>query len=416
MKSTTPGSVGAWRPLLDGDIARQAAGAAHDICAVLQTARLPSGGVSDGDAGMAVLFDYEARAGGDSRAFGAEVDRRLDAAATAAAEQPLGHGLFAGFPGIGWVFELLGVGDEGEELDRALLDMLAVRPWPADYDLIGGLVGHGLYFLSRLSHESGVTGARTVLAHLDALSVARDVGRSWHTRAELLPPWQRQRCPDGYYNLGLAHGVPGVIALLARILEAGIEVDRTASLLEDAVAWLWSERVDGADASFRSWAAEGYDDALARSAWCYGDPGVACALLSAARATGNSTWEEWARSLALGVAERADDRCAVEDAALCHGASGLGHVLNRLWQATGEPALAESARAWFSRALELRRPGEGIAGYLAYKGRSGGWHPTEGLLEGAAGVALALRAATTHIEPTWDRLLLVDVPPLDSPD
>jgi hypothetical protein len=35
-----------------------------------------------------------------------------------------------------------------------------------------------------------------------------------------------------------------------------------------------------------------------------------------------------------------------------------------------------------------------------------------GLLTGAAGIALALLAATSLIEPAWDRVLLVAVPPI----
>jgi hypothetical protein len=34
-----------------------------------------------------------------------------------------------------------------------------------------------------------------------------------------------------------------------------------------------------------------------------------------------------------------------------------------------------------------------------------------GILTGAAGVALALLAAATPIEPSWDRMLLVSIPP-----
>jgi len=35
------------------------------------------------------------------------------------------------------------------------------------------------------------------------------------------------------------------------------------------------------------------------------------------------------------------------------------------------------------------------------------WIAMPGILEGAAGIALALLAATTPIEPEWDRMLLL---------
>jgi hypothetical protein len=81
-----------------------------------------------------------------------------------------------------------------------------------------------------------------------------------------------------------------------------------------------------------------------------------------------------------------------------------------MFQATGEPRLAEAARSWFERTLAMRRPGRGIGGFEA-------WQPGEarsadpGLLTGATGIALALLAATTNIEPLWDRMLLASISP-----
>ena len=35
-----------------------------------------------------------------------------------------------------------------------------------------------------------------------------------------------------------------------------------------------------------------------------------------------------------------------------------------------------------------------------------------GFLTGAAGIALALLAAVSDVEPAWDRVLLVSIPPI----
>lgn len=94
---------------------------------------------------------------------------------------------------------------------------------------------------------------------------------------------------------------------------------------------------------------------------------------------------------------------------LCHGAARLGHIFNRLYQATGDEPLANAARFWFHRTLEMRHPERGIAGYAAFMPERSGeerWVDSPGLLEGAAGVALALLAATTSVEPNWDRMLI----------
>jgi hypothetical protein len=119
-------------------------------------------------------------------------------------------------------------------------------------------------------------------------------------------------------------------------------------------------------------------------------------------------------AIAHRAAERPFEEAGIKDAALCHGCAGLGHLFNRTFQATGEPELAQAARAWFERTLAMRHPGRGIGGYEAWQPDAAGSTARSadpGLLNGATGIALALLAATTPIEPAWDRILLVAIPP-----
>lgn len=77
------------------------------------------------------------------------------------------------------------------------------------------------------------------------------------------------------------------------------------------------------------------------------------------------------------------------------------------------PTPRQAARYWFERALAMRQPDRGVGGFSALRVNENGtryWENAPGILEGAAGIALALQAATTSIEPAWDRMLLVSVP------
>jgi hypothetical protein len=133
---------------------------------------------------------------------------------------------------------------------------------------------------------------------------------------------------------------------------------------------------------------------------------VAAALLLAARDAGEPAWAAAATGLAVRAAARPPDQTGVVDAGLCHGSAGLAHLFNRMYQMTAEQALADAARFWVERTLELcsaAAPGQGAA--LADAARSACKGP--GLLEGTAGVALALEAAGTAVEPVWDQMLLV---------
>jgi hypothetical protein len=224
----------------------------------------------------------------------------------------------------------------------------------------------------------------------------------------------RKKMPDGAYDVGLAEGVSGVVAFLARVCAAGVVVERARPLLDEAARWvLAQEAPDGPPEGFpyairpnrpqRNWT---------RSSWAYGDPGVAAALLGASRRGDEPAWEARALTAALRATTRPPDRTRIFDAGLSAGAAGLAHLFNRLCQATGEPRLIERSRFWFERALQMRRPGQGIAGYAAWlpdENDVDRWVDAPGIIFGSAGIALALLSAATPLEPSWDRMMLVDI-------
>jgi hypothetical protein len=277
-----------------------------------------------------------------------------------------------------------------------------VATWTADYDLIGGLVGLGVYFLER--GPAGRDGIARIVEHLVATSERTDAGVTWHTRAELLPDHQRKTAPNGYYNCGLAHGVPGVVSLLGRIAQRPDAPAGVAELRDDAARWLLAQRVD--DRGFPATVTDG-QRIPTRAAWCYGDPGVVVALWDVEVRAGRSPdalvpLNAWMH--------RTIEQAGVVDMPLCHGATGLAHLCNRFYQATGVREYRDAAVTWFTRALDMRRS-EPHAGFPAFSPlETPPWKTTADLLDGAGGVGLSLLAAVTPIEPEWDRLMLCDLP------
>ena len=175
---------------------------------------------------------------------------------------------------------------------------------------------------------------------------------------------------------------------------------------------LTSCRPAAARASRAGWG-KGVEVEPCRLAWCYGDAGVATTLLLAARCTGNEDWERQALRIADLAARRSPAAARVRDASLCHGAAGLGHLFNRLYQATGMEELAEASRSWFRHTLEIRHAGKGLGGFFTWapaQGHEVTWRLDRGFLTGAAGTALALLGAVSSVEPEWDRVMLSSTP------
>ncbi len=300
--------------------------------------------------------------------------------------------------------------------NRDLPDALARA---AVLGLISGLVGFGVYFLARRRHALARRGLRLTLDRLESMAQPARGGLAWVTPAALLPAHHRRTHPEGMIDLGIAHGVPGVVAfysavLLARVLPGHEEASLRRSLLS-AVGFLETHRQPQREHAAFDWCvAPGVAGRAARTAWCYGDPGVALALLRASWALQDHALYDRALSLARACATRPDDECAVQDAGLCHGAAGLGHLFRRLGDATGDEVLREGARRWFRNTLALRRPDE-LAGFPAFEtadapAGQGTYRASPGILAGAAGVGLALMSAL-GASADWDQRLLLDLTP-----
>jgi lantibiotic biosynthesis protein len=381
---TTP-----WQPVLDGALADRARIALARIVDTIAVQSLDHSRPEQ----TAVFWGYVVNVFNDAR---------FEEAYASAIERVVGDlrpdadpGLYGGLAGAGWALAHVSDGEDDAVLrwvDEVLLDTVATSGWHGAYDLVQGLTGIGLYFLEREAVSAAARhGLARVVGHLALLAERTPDGLTWHTRSELLPEWQRAHCPAGQYNCGVAHGVPGVIAFLARVGDPA-----ATALCREAMQWMRAQDL-GPDprGRFPAWIAPTRASARTRAAWCYGDPGVACALWSAAVRIGAPD-EDWYQ-LAVECAERPVELCDVVDPYLCHGAIGLAHLANRFYQASGDARFRDAARAWFDRGLALYEdaPPPRVA---------------HDLLEGAAGVGLALLAAIDSTEPGWDRLLLADLP------
>ncbi len=200
-------------------------------------------------------------------------------------------GLYGGFSGVAWVLEHLtgrlleppapGEEDPGEEVATALTNYLGRTPWLDDYDLISGLVGFGVWAVERAPRAWGDEAAASVVRRLGELAERRDGGVTWRTPRERMLASEAASHPQGNFNLGVAHGVPGVIGILGEMVAAGLPAGGAAGegtareareLLAGAVEWLLGQRLPGGSPSCFPYAvAPGVEPVPARFAWCYGD-------------------------------------------------------------------------------------------------------------------------------------------------
>jgi hypothetical protein len=349
--------------------------------------------LATGSAGRAVAVAHLAVASGDD-AHHASAVRLLEHAMQRVASTHMDASLMNGFTGVAWAVQhvddllLKSPPDRLGEVDEALLGLAGRAPWVGPYDLYDGLVGLGVYARERLPRPAAVALLDRIVGRLAERAEREHGVARWTTLASQLPEPVRDHYAPRHVNLSAAHGVAGVVALLGVASQAGIGAARP--LLDEAVAFLVTLDPVATTSRFPVWVADGVEPTRARSAWCNGDPGVAAALLVAARAVGEPSWERDAVATARLAATRPQDEARVVDPWLCHGAAGLAVVFQQFHAATGEALFADAATRWVDRALDLS-----------------GDRTATGLLDGAAGLALALATGGQPHPAGWTRCLLV---------
>lgn len=427
MRDPEVATTTAWKAILTGEASAKAEKSVLEIAEGLRdeawSPERISHSLAGGSSGLAIFYHELAQRWPES-GFDALRERYWNASIDllASSPDPMPN-LYSGFTGVGWATAFLARGEQSsgaddeshEELEEALIECLQSIRGPADYDLINGLSGWGLYALERWPHPRAIQALELIVDFLEQRAERVPEGIRWHTAPELLHPRQREESPNGYFNMGLSHGVPGVWVLLAHTLARGIRPRVSKDLLEGSVQWGLAQRWQGESATLFPGLVNEKPPTppSSRLAWCYGDLGVASALYLAGNLIERPEWMRDAVSMVRRATKLTRETSGNVDCALCHGTAGVAHVFNRFYHATGEEAFAKAAAYWLEVTLDMRVDGIGPGGYAAWRHEpTPRWEAMAGLLEGSSGIGLALLAATGDREPCWDRFLYISSVPM----
>ncbi|MFE7119399.1 lanthionine synthetase C family protein [Streptomyces sp. NPDC057654] len=392
--------------------------------------------LADGHAGVGLLFA--------ALAHGSPEHARMAyahlSAAVTAVRRPAHEGLYLGLPAVtfaaraavtqpGEYASLLTKLDEQVALvARKLVDQDAPRiaagtagARMTGYDVVAGLSGLGRVLLAAGPAHRDTT--ELVLSHLVALThpVTGPGGRNvpgWWTADPILLS-EPDGIPGGHFNAGLAHGIPGPLALLSVAYDAGVRVPGQEQAIRDIAEWLLARRgTDGTgwpnivtlDQELAVASGDRPDLGRVRAGWCYGTPGVARSLQLASLALAEPEWNRQAVAAVAAACDQPGGERGYDDATLCHGLAGLTTVAALMSREPGGEQLSEyvgKLTATLIQAADPDRPFLWPA--TAPIGPTTAHRP--GFLDGAAGVALALHFALNPTAPVgalpWDAALLL---------
>lgn len=284
----------------------------------------------------------------------------------------------------------------------------------AEFDAIRGLSGIGAHLLRREPQGDLI---REILAYLVRLTEPVNEGD------EVLPGWwtgsdpagrPSDVFPMGHANNGMAHGIGGPLALLSLAMRSGRFVDGQAQAITRICAWLDRWRQDSAAGPWwpywvtRAERRAGRPSGAGplRPSWCYGTAGLARAQQLAALALGDLERQRMAEQALVRALTDPGQLAATTGLSLCHGLAGLAHLAGRCASNAVTKELATCPPPLLDTIVPDDTDADRMAASLL--------QPPDGepgLLEGAAGTALALHTAAcadTSSTSGWDSCLLIN--------
>lgn len=300
---------------------------------------------------------------------------------------------------------------------------------PDLYDPISGLTGLCTVALQTHHLESSRSFLDKCLKLCMALTQELPIGPykvpGWYVpRHYQFTEQDKNNYPRGNFNLGLAHGIPSVLALLSLTYLQGIILEGQKEAIQKIVDWIQAKgkSFDG----FIYWESRcSFEEEVLRSAslftespvegWCYGTPGVARTIYLAGKALKNPELQKFAFEAFLGTFSRIDITTHYSSPTFCHGLSGM-LTLSRLMARDSGSTVLENWNERMERSLlSLYQPSypfgfkEIEIDFFQEESRTLKIMERDniGILSGSAGILLSLLSKNMKSLP-WAKIFLIE--------
>jgi lantibiotic modifying enzyme len=308
-----------------------------------------------------------------------------------------------GLAGQAWVLEYFNQAN-AEDYEHDLLDdidclfikALGSLPWDGEIEMVLGLAGYTPYASRRAKFSDQEKLYEVIVNGFERN--ATELGNGQFTWSQPLHSVYRldrdndiesQKASFGSeYNLGLAHGVPGIIAALLHVEKIPGLRERAIKLLLGGCDWLLEQQNQNNEpkSSYFGCSTNGAHES--RLGWCYGDLTIALTLARVGKALDRQSYVDKALEIAVHTTTRDDKSGHIVDAGLCHGSVGLVTIYQMLNKIMPHPALEKATHTWLDYSL-CKYDEQGIESFYSYSSLTKSHSEDFSFLMGYAGIGLA---------------------------
>lgn len=259
--------------------------------------------------------------------------------------------MFSGYAGIGLCIESLSKnGTRYERLMKSINKIIsetfekyieglnkAKYCFMRDYDIISGVSGILSYTLNQNELASINEEIKNYLIfRCQDISLGKEIVPGFYIPQEnQFLEEDKKIFKNGNFNLGMAHGIPGILISLCKIYSRKREgkteeaIRKCADFLE-----MFLEKTEmrwGAYVSFETYLEGKIKSVATRDAWCYGTPGVSYALYIAGVVIKEKRYKDMAIRAMLSVTKNLQ---GIYSPTFCHGFAGVAYIFLRFYEMT----------------------------------------------------------------------------------
>lgn len=279
-----------------------------------------------------------------------------------------------------------------------------------DYDVISGVSGTLGYTITQddLHEVNKKIGEYLVYRCKDIMYKGEKIPGFYIPRENQFLEQEKIMYKDGNFNLGLSHGIPGILLALCSLKDKGYDIEDLDESIEKIANFLmkyicksnnkWNSTISFGEYCLGKVLSEG-----TRDAWCYGSPGVSYALYISGCILNNDSYKEKAIQVMKGVM---NNLIGIASPTFCHGLSGVMYIFHRFYELTKDDLFKDyvdvlSEQLWKLYSLDNPYGFKNIESIISTS------TDQVGILTGIAGILLPLLAVYGYKYTSWDNAFLL---------
>lgn len=282
----------------------------------------------------------------------------------------------------------------------------------SEYDIIEGMCGVANYCM--LFHNDEKM-KETLIFILDyIMEICKD--KSLHNLT--IPGWyipsenqflkhDQELWPNGCFNMGLSHGIPGMLLVLCNSAKLNITLPNQLETITKISDFLMKFHIEneeknywGSHVSLEEYINNKVNETNSRDAWCYGTPGVSYSLLVAGKLLNKREYIDSAVDAMKKAVKRLN---GIYSPTFCHGFSGVAYISKRFYEITKIEYFNESSINLKNKVLDFYDEKAAFGFYNIEKdNEKTEYYNYIGIIDGAAGILLTILAIENGRKTPWD--------------